>query len=162
MTQAAAAPLFPTIPNPPASSSNPPRSPISPRALLPTIKIDWNTVNGPDWNINTLGQIGIAGRAQTWAQDGIVASLTPRGAHPVFPLWFGWDIENALQRETRALVEADIKRGIVYAWTRCTQGRTTDVRDFAFEWDGDRVTVSFVPIPTADMGLRGTRLEITY
>jgi hypothetical protein len=154
-------PLFPTIPNPPPPSTSV-RSPISPRAFLPTVRIDWNTVNGPDWNINTLGQIGIATRAQGWAQDGIVASLTQRGAHLVFPLWFGWDIERALLRETHAQVEADIKRGLLYAWTRCTQGRTIDVQQFGFEWDGDRVTVSFLPIPTAELGLHGVRLEVTY
>ena len=154
-------PLFPTIPNPPAPTTSV-VSPISPRALTPTVKIDWNTVNGPDWNINRQGQVGIASREQGWAQDGIVASLTPRGAHPVFPLWFGWDIERALQRSTRPQVESDIKAGILYAWTRCTQGRTIDVRQFSFEWDGDRVTVSFLPIPTADLGLKPSRMEITY
>jgi hypothetical protein len=154
-------PLFPTIPNPPPPTTST-RTPITPRAFLPTVKIDWNTSNGPDWNINMLGQIGIATRAQGWAQDGIVASLTQRGAHPVFPLWFGWDIERALLRPTRAQVEADIRRGITYAWTRCTQGRTVDVQQFAFEWRGDQVIVSFLPIPTADMGLRGVRLEVTY
>lgn len=154
-------PLFPTIPNPPAPTTST-RTPITPRAFLPTVKIDWNTSEGPDWNINHLGQIGIASQAQGWAQDGIVASLTQRGAHPVFPLWFGWDLERALLRDTHAQVEADIKRGLIYAWTRCTQGRTVDVQQFSFEWDGDRVIVSFVPIPTADMGLRGIRLEITY
>jgi len=156
-----AAPLFPTIPSPPAPTTSA-RSSISPRAMLPTVKIDWNTTEGPDWSINHLGQIAIAGLAQRWAQDGIVASLTQRGAHPVFPLWFGWDIERALLRETRAMIEADIKRGVTYAWTRCTQGRTVDVQQFSFEWHGDQVIVSFMPIPTADLGLRGVRLQITY
>jgi hypothetical protein len=154
-------PLFPTIPNPPAPTAAVP-STISPRALLPTVKIDWNTVNGPDWAITLIGQTVLTSRAQGWAQDGIVASLTPRGAHPVFPLWFGWDIERALARETRGAIEADIKSGLLYAWTRCTQGRTIDVRDFSFEWNGDQVTVSFSAIPSADMGMRGMRLEITY
>jgi hypothetical protein len=154
-------PLFPQIPNPPAPAPTPGVT-TALRTTLPTIKIDWNTVNGPDWNINPQGMIGLAGRAQGWAQDGIVASLTPRGAHPVFPLWFGWDIERAMQRPTRPQVEADIKRGLLYAWTRCTQGRTIDVQEFAFEWHGDQVIVSFMPIPTAEMGLRGIRLEITY
>lgn len=154
-------PLFPTIPNPPPPTNNL-NTPFTPRAFLPTVKIDWNTTQGPDWNINQHGQIGIAARAQGWAQDGIVASLTQRGAHPVFPLWFGWDIERALLRDTHAQVEADIKRGLLYAWTRCTQGRTIDVREFSFEWHGDQVIVSFMPIPTADLGLHGVRLEITY
>lgn len=154
-------PLFPTIPSPPAPRAGQ-RTPLSPRALLPTIKIDWNTTQGPDWNINTLGQIGLAGRVQGWAQDGIVASLTPRGAHPVFPRWFGWEIEQAMQRSTRGQVEADIKRGLVYAWTRCTQGRTLAVQRFSFAWDGDHVTVGFTPIPSPEIGQRGIHLEVTY
>ena len=154
-------PLFPTIPNPPPPGTNL-NTPFTPRAFLPTVKIDWNTTNGPDWNIDALGSIGIASRAQGWAQDGIVASLTQRGAHPVFPLWFGWDISRAMLRDTHAEVEADIRRGLIYAWTRCTQGRTIDVQHFGFEWFGDQVTVSFTPIPSAEMGLRGMHLSITY
>jgi hypothetical protein len=151
-------PLFPTIPNPPTPSIARP----STRQYLPTIRINWDAPYGPDFGLDSSGRLVMVDKQQAWVQAGIAASLTQRAAFLVFPRWFGWDIERAMQRESRGQTEADIKRGVTYAWTRCTQGRTADVQQFSFDWVNDQIIVSFRPIPSPGLGLRAVHLEVTY
>jgi phage baseplate assembly protein W len=75
----------------------------------------------------------------------VKAVLTERFAHVIYSTDYGSEIEQALKQPSRKAVEAELERVITEALL--VDPRTEQVKDFAFEWEGDAVKVSFTAVP---------------
>ncbi|GAW28189.1 DUF2634 domain-containing protein, partial [Carboxydocella sp. ULO1] len=58
---------------------------------------------------------------------------------------YGTEIEQALSQKTRRTLEAELERAITESLLAVL--RTERVTDYAFEWEGDVVKVSFTAVP---------------
>lgn len=80
-----------------------------------------------------------------WVQWCFKTVLTPRFQHLIYSSDYGTEFEH-IPSSDRTLAEAHITTTVRDALT--IDRRTASVVDFAFEWEGDGVRVSFTPIPT--------------
>lgn len=91
-----------------------------------------------------------------WAQWCVKALLTQRFAHVIYSPAYGAELEEALSQPSRKAIEAELERTITEALL--VDPRTQAVRDFAFAWAGDKVTVACTVEPAVGAPLH---LEVT-
>lgn len=98
-----------------------------------------------DFVTDGAGRVVEADGHTAWAQWCVKAVLTERFAYLVYSSDYGAELEQALKQPSRAAVEAELERAITEALL--VDPRTERVTDFAFEWEGDAVKVSFTAVP---------------
>ncbi len=98
-----------------------------------------------DFVVDGAGRIVIADGYTAWVQWCVKTVLTQRFAHVVYSFDYGTELEEALKQPSMKAVEAKLERAITEALL--ADPRTEMVRDFAFEWEGDAVKVSFTAVP---------------
>lgn len=91
------------------------------------------------------GRVVMADGLTAWAQWCIKAASTARFAHLAYGPDYGCEHDTALREPTRQAVESALERVITEALI--VDPRTQVIRDFAFEWHGDEVYVSFTAVP---------------
>ena len=80
-----------------------------------------------------------------WVHWCAKAVITKRQAFLVYGPGYGSEVEDAQKQPSRAATEAEMERAITEALL--ADPRTETVKDFAFEWKGDQVYVSFTVVP---------------
>ncbi|ADQ06519.1 conserved hypothetical protein [Caldicellulosiruptor hydrothermalis 108] len=110
-----------------------------------------------DFFTDSSGRILEADEHQAWVQWCIKTVLTERFAYLIYSTDYGVEIEQALKQSDRRTVETELERVITEALL--IDERTEVVKDFAFEWQGDSLKVSFTVV-----SVFGTseRIEVTY
>lgn len=98
-----------------------------------------------DFVLDGAGRVVEADGHTAWVQWCVKTVLTERFAHVIYSTDYGTEIEQALKQPSRRAVEAELERVITEALL--VDPRTERVTDFAFEWDGDIVKVSFTVVP---------------
>lgn len=98
-----------------------------------------------DFVTDGAGRVIEADGYTAWAQWCVKAVLTERFAHVIYSSDYGTELEQALKQPSRKAVEAELERVITEALL--VDPRTEQVKDFAFEWEGDAVEVSFTAVP---------------
>lgn len=116
----------------------------------------WDFATG-DFVLDGRGRPVEADGHTAWVQWCVKAVLTQRFAHVIYSSDYGAEIEDALKQPTRSAIESEIKRTITEALL--VDPRTETVRDFAFSWSGDELTVAFTVVPTIGSP---ERLEVSY
>jgi hypothetical protein len=105
-----------------------------------------------DFVLDGAGRMVIADGYTAWAQWCVKTILTERFAYLAYSRNYGVEIDEALKQPTRAAVETEVERTITEALL--TDPRTYAVRDFSFEWRGDKLYVSFTVIPVIGEAVR--------
>ena len=108
-----------------------------------------------DFVVDGSGRVVEADGHTAWAQWCVKAVLTERFAHVIYSIDYGSEIEQALKQPSRKAVEAELERVITEALL--VDPRTELVKDFAFQWEGDAVKVSFTAVPVIS---ESARLEV--
>ncbi len=98
-----------------------------------------------DFVLDGAGRVVEADGHTAWMQWCIKTILTQRFAHVIYSFDYGTELEEALKQPSRKAVEAELERAITEALI--VDPRTEMVRDFAFDWQGDQVKVSFTAVP---------------
>lgn len=98
-----------------------------------------------DFVVDSAGRVVEADGHTAWAQWCVKTVLTERFAHVIYSSDYGTESEQALKQPSRKAVETELERVITEALF--VDPRTERVTDFAFEWDGDVVKVSFTVVP---------------
>ncbi|MBO8169358.1 MAG: DUF2634 domain-containing protein [Thermoanaerobacteraceae bacterium] len=98
-----------------------------------------------DFVVDGTGRVVEADGHTAWVQWCVKTVLTERFAHVIYSIDYGTEIKQALKQPSRKAVEAELERVITEALL--VDPRTERVTDFAFEWDGDIVKVSFTTVP---------------
>ena len=98
-----------------------------------------------DFVVDGAGRVVQADGHTAWVQWCVKTVLTQRFAHVIYSFDYGTELEEALKQPSRKAVEAELERVITEALL--VDPRTERVTDFAFEWDGDIVKVSFTVVP---------------
>ena len=103
---------------------------------------------GPAWDYEAgdfardgAGKIPVASGRDTYMAWCVKTSQTERFAKLAYPSSIGAELEAAKQEKSREATELALERTIREALM--VNPRTEYVRDFAFQWDGDRVRISF-------------------
>lgn len=91
------------------------------------------------------GRIAIADGHTAWVQWCIKTVLTERFACLAYSWDYGTEVEKALKKPTRAMIEAEIERTITEALI--VDPRTEMVKDFSFRWYADELYVTFTVVP---------------
>ena len=112
-----------------------------------------------DFVIDGAGRVVQADGYTAWAQWCVKTVVTERFAYLAYSQNYGTEIEAALRQPSRQAVQAELERAITEALL--VDPRTEVVRDFAFEWRGDELYVSFTVIPVVGEAVRieGVRLS---
>jgi phage baseplate assembly protein W len=98
-----------------------------------------------DFVVGGSGRVAEADGHTAWVQWCIKTVLTQRFAHVIYSFNYGTELEEALRQPSRKAVEAELERAITEALL--ADPRTELVRDFAFDWQGDEVTVALTVVP---------------
>ena len=106
----------------------------------------WDFEKG-DIDLDGAGNVNLCNGYEAWAQGGIKASLTERGAPATRLLYgsvYGAELEAAMK-----LPRADAATALEVALTRCwiANPQTKSVHDFVFDWFPDGVEVQFIAEP---------------
>jgi len=100
------------------------------------------------------GKVATADEIQAYTEWCYKALLTPRYRYLIYSRSYGQEFEDLIRRNlSRAGNESEIKRIITEALL--VDPRTAEVTNFAFNWDGDTVYVTFDAIT-----VRGDRVEL--
>jgi len=108
-----------------------------------------------DFVTDGAGRVVEADGHTAWVQWCVKAVLTERFAHVIYSTDYGSEIEQALKQPSRKAVEAELERVITEALL--VDPRTELVKDFAFQWEGNAVKVSFTAVPVIG---ESARLEV--
>lgn len=141
--------LFPTFEPPELVEESEEATPEYP----PSWKFDFEK---GDFLLDGAGRPVIADGHTAWIQWCIKAVLTQRYAYLAYDPEYCCDWEGLKDQPTRAAKESWIEREITEALM--VDPRTEKVQDFAFEWVGDEVRVSFTVFPVVGSP---ERLEVT-
>lgn len=98
-----------------------------------------------DFVVDGAGRVVEVDGHTAWVQWCVKTVLTQRFAHVIYSFDYGTELEEASKQPSRKAVEAELERTITEALL--VDPRTEVVKDFAFEWDGDIVKVSFTVVP---------------
>ncbi|WP_027717306.1 DUF2634 domain-containing protein [Desulfovirgula thermocuniculi] len=98
-----------------------------------------------DFVVDGAGRVVQADGHTAWVQWCVKTVLTQRFAYVIYSFNYGTELEEALRQPARKAVEAELERAITEALL--ADPRTEMVRDFAFDWQGDEVTVAFTAVP---------------
>lgn len=111
-----------------------------------------------DFVRDAAGRIAVADGHRAWVQWCVKTVLTERLACLAYSWDYGTEVEKALKKPTRAMIEAEIERTITEALL--ADPRTELVRDFSFKWRADELYVSFtiVPVIGEPARIEGVRL----
>ena len=111
-----------------------------------------------DFAIDGAGKVIQTDGHTAWAQWCVKTVMTERLACLAYSWDYGTEVEKALKKPTRAMIEAEIERTITEALL--VDPRTELVRDFAFRWHADELYVSFtiVPVIGEPARIEGVRL----
>lgn len=109
-----------------------------------------------DFVLDGAGRVVPADGHAAWVQWCAKTVLTERFTYAIYSSDYGAEVERALKQPSRKAVEAELERSITEALL--ADPRTELVKDFAFEWQGDAVKVSFTVVPAVGPP---ERLEVT-
>lgn len=116
----------------------------------------WDFVAG-DFVLDGTGRLVELDGANAWAQWCIKAVLTERYVHLIYSGQYGCEVEAAMRSASnRRSAESEVSRAITEALV--ADPRTRSVRDFAFVWAGDEISVAFTVEPVTGAA---AKLEVT-
>ncbi|WP_199615555.1 DUF2634 domain-containing protein [Paenibacillus alkalitolerans] len=130
--------LFPTFEPPEIVEDEQQNTPEYPKSLL----FDFES---GDFVLDGAGRLVETDGHTAWVQWCEKAVLTERFAFLVYGTDFGSELSQAKNEPNRAAVQSYVEREITEALL--IDPRTEAVRDFAFSWSGDQLTISFTVLP---------------
>ena len=101
---------------------------------------DWQT---GDLKIDGRGKIVQAGEKDAWVQWCRKSLQTQYNAFLAYSQEYGADLQYIFSQEDRKSCEAAIEQEVKNAVVNDPAMRTLDASNFAYEWEGDSVLVSF-------------------
>ncbi|NBH99108.1 DUF2634 domain-containing protein [Anaerotruncus sp. 1XD22-93] len=99
-------------------------------------------VEAGDFRMDGAGRMTEASGFEAYMQWCMKAASTQRYACLAYPDEIGTELEEDMQEPTREAVESAVENDIVEALM--VNPRTEYVNDFTFDWDGGRLTCSFL------------------
>lgn len=124
-----------------------------PSVLAEDVEITERYPPGPMWNVETgdfvtdgAGKVLYGSGYDAWVLWCTKTILTQRWAHLSYSPNEGIEADEAFKEPDRRAVESSFERTITEALLADPMGRTTQVRDFSFKWEGDNLWLDCVVV----------------
>jgi hypothetical protein len=105
-----------------------------------------------DFMLDGAGRVPIADGYSAWAAWCLKTIQTERLSALVYSRRYGTELEQARRHVHREVAQSEIARAITEAML--VDPRTKGVQDFAFDWNGDELSISLTVVPTVGTAQR--------